>query len=60
MIPLRPEEWEAGNRPQASQDSAPSVGSRAPQAKARWLDSDREIDLSTVQKITVLVFGSHT
>ncbi len=57
---LQPEEWQAGVRRQTVKDNAPAVGSKAPEVKARRLQSSREVDLSSPKRTTVLVFGSYT
>ncbi len=47
----------AGGRPG---DNAPKVGSQAPDLGVRKKLNGEEIDLSDPNKISVLVFGSHT
>ncbi len=41
-------------------DNAPKVGEAAPEVAAVTLEESKEIDLSDPEKITVLIFGSHT
>lgn len=41
-------------------DKAPKVGDTIPKVKAVSLKDQKKIDLSKPEKITVLIFGSHT
>ena len=42
------------------EDGAPKVGDQAPVVSAKTLKGGEIVDLSSPEKITVLVFGSHT
>ena len=42
------------------EDNAPKVGDQAPEVSAKKLKGGEVVDLSSPEKITVLVFGSHT
>ena len=42
------------------EDGAPKVGDQAPEVSAKTLKGGEVVDLSSPEKITVLVFGSHT
>ena len=57
---LQPEEWQAATRMGRLKDSAPAVGSPAPQVKGKRLTNHREVDLARPERTTVLVFGSYT
>lgn len=57
---LQPQEWQAATNHERLNDPAPAVGVKAPQVKAKPLGSRRETDLSTPERTTVLIFGSHT
>ena len=41
-------------------DIAPKVGEAIPEVKAVTFDGEGEVDLSKPEKVTVLIFGSHT
>ncbi|MGJ8697406.1 MAG: hypothetical protein ACSHYF_13905 [Verrucomicrobiaceae bacterium] len=41
-------------------DNAPKVGDPIPKVSAISLEGQKKIDLSKPEKITVLIFGSHT
>lgn len=41
-------------------DHAPKVGEAIPKAAALTLKDQKKVDLSKPEKITVLIFGSHT
>lgn len=41
-------------------DHAPKVGDAIPKAAALTLKDQKKVDLSKPEKITVLIFGSHT
>lgn len=52
------QEEKGGRRNKA--DNAPDEGTNAPQVKAQKLDSEEFINLGSLSKNTVLVFGSYT
>lgn len=41
-------------------DNAPKVGDAAPKVEAVKLEGKEKVDLSKPEKVTVLIFGSHT
>ena len=41
-------------------DNAPQVGDPIPKTSATTLSDQKKVDLSSPEKITVLIFGSHT
>ena len=41
-------------------DNAPKVGDPIPETVATTLADQKKVDLSNPEKITVLIFGSHT
>ena len=41
-------------------DNAPKVGEAIPKVSALTLKDQKKIDLSKPEKLTVLIFGSHT
>lgn len=57
---LQPEELTAALRGTALRDDAPQVGAPAPKVEATRASDGKKVDLSTVRRPTVLVFGSWT
>lgn len=55
-LPLAAQGRRGGGRP----DNAPKVGAAIPEASAVTLDSNKKVVLSKPEKLTVLIFGSHT
>ena len=41
-------------------DRAPAVGAPIPAVSAQRLGADQRVDLSKPERLTVLIFGSHT
>ncbi|MEN8848649.1 MAG: hypothetical protein ABF377_11320 [Akkermansiaceae bacterium] len=42
------------------EDNAPKVGEAIPKVSALTLKEQKKVDLSQPEKVTVLIFGSHT
>ncbi len=49
-----------GRQGRRGPDNAPKVGEAIPEVKAVTFDGEGEVDLSKPEKVTVLIFGSHT
>lgn len=53
-------EWAAAVSGRALSDPAPLVGAPAPKVSAARMGRKETVDLGAVERITVLIFGSHT
>ncbi len=49
-----------GGKGEAKPDNAPKEGSQAPAVKVQQVGSGEMVDIASPEKISVLVFGSHT
>lgn len=53
LLPLSAQSWRGP-------DTAPKVGDAIPKVEVVKLEGKEKVDLSKPEKVTVLIFGSHT